>query len=176
MDFICSFFLTLGKSLILLAFGKTLGCKKNPNPLTKISRATHRIWHKSFSMIQSARIKNWVPELINRLQRFISFCDRLFWFVRQSKIYLIRIKTQKVLHDWGNIFYITILWQYCPEPYLEPNQKSMLELFCKKIPTINVQLCSKNSLLPVKKKRNKLSYMILHNLIQFYKFSSFYRH
>ena len=53
--------------------------QNNPNSLglTKKSRTTHRIWHKSFSMIQSARTKNWLPQSINRLQRF-SF---LFLFV-----------------------------------------------------------------------------------------------
>ena len=40
--------------------------KNNP----KNSRTTHRIWHKSFSMIQSAGIKNWFPQLIKRLQKF----------------------------------------------------------------------------------------------------------
>ena len=37
----------------------------------------HRIWHMSFSMIQSVGIKNWVPQSINRLQRF----SLLFLFV-----------------------------------------------------------------------------------------------
>ena len=39
--------------------------KKNPNPLrlTKNSRTTHRVWYKSFPMIQSVGIRNWVPQL-----------------------------------------------------------------------------------------------------------------
>ena len=39
----------------------------------KKSRTRHRIWHKSFSMIQWAVIKNWVPLLVNRLQGFNYF-------------------------------------------------------------------------------------------------------
>ena len=66
----------------------------------------YRILHKSFSMTQSAGIKNWVPHYINRLQgfsvlflsvtRFSDLCD--------NKICMIRIKTQNVLHNLGNIF------------------------------------------------------------------------
>ena len=54
-----------------------------------------------------------------------------FWFAQQNKICMIRIKTQNslVLDNWGNIF--QIFWQYGQEPYLEPNQKSMVELFAK---------------------------------------------
>ena len=71
MDPICSFLLTLGRLFILLTFGKMLGCEKQFKPSrTKNSRTKHRIRHKSFSMIQSSGIKGWVPQLINRLQRF----------------------------------------------------------------------------------------------------------
>ena len=53
-------------TVILLSLGKTLG-------------NSHRVCHKSFSMIQSAWIKNWVPQLISRLQRsFIPFCNTFF--------------------------------------------------------------------------------------------------
>ena len=38
------------------------------------------------------------------------------------------------LHNWGNIFYMGIFWEYYQKPYLEPNQKSMVELFSKKAP------------------------------------------
>ena len=52
--------LSLDRSVILLSLGKMLGheeqCK--PSPFDKNSRATHRIWHKSILMIQSAQIKN----------------------------------------------------------------------------------------------------------------------
>ena len=42
--------------------------KNNPNPLRLIEiREPHRIWHNLFSMIQSAGIKNWFPQSINRL-------------------------------------------------------------------------------------------------------------
>ena len=40
-----------------------------------------------------------------------------------------------------------------------------VNFFCKKSPTINVPLCSKNASVACKEKRNKLSYMILHNFI-----------
>ena len=56
----CSILLTLGSKIEQV---KNTG-KNNPKPinLTKNSRTTHTIWHKSFSMIQSARIKNWLPQ------------------------------------------------------------------------------------------------------------------
>ena len=61
---------------------------------------------------------------------------------------------------------MAIFLQYCQESYLEPKQKkSKVELFCKnsqqllaasffckKSLTINVRLCSKMPLLPVKEK------------------------
>ena len=58
-------------------------------------------------------------------------------------------------------------WQYCQEPYLEPKQKSMVELFCKNSwqllaansflekNTITVRLCC------LQRKRNN-SYIILY--------------
>ena len=50
-------------TVILPSLGKF--CCKNhskPSPFDKNSRTTHRIWHKLFSMIQSAGIKNWFPQ------------------------------------------------------------------------------------------------------------------
>ena len=44
--------------------------KQFKHSLAKNSRTTHSIWHKSFSMIQSAGITNLVPHLINRFLRF----------------------------------------------------------------------------------------------------------
>ena len=44
---------------------------------------------------------------------------------------MIKTMTQKVLHNWGDVFETAIFWQYYQEPYLEPNQKSMVELFSK---------------------------------------------
>ena len=58
-------------TVFLLSLGKMLGHKKQSKPSPfwqKIQEPYHRISHKSFSMIQ-AGIKNWVPQLINRLQR-----------------------------------------------------------------------------------------------------------
>ena len=40
----------------------------------------------------------------SKVPSFISFCNTFFWFVRQNKICMIKIKTRKVLHNWGNIF------------------------------------------------------------------------
>ena len=99
-------FLTLGKSklilliiflyfgqvtVILLSLGNTLGHEKQskPTPFDKKSRTTHRIWYKSFSRIQSAGVKNWVPQSINRFQsftllflfvtRFSDFCNKIYY-------------------------------------------------------------------------------------------------
>ena len=85
--------------------------------------------------------------------------------------------TQKVL--LGKYIFKLLFLQYGLEPYLELNQKSMVELFCKnsdqllvfnffrkKSPTANVQLCSKKASVACKKKRsNFLYYTITHNFI-----------
>ena len=45
---------------------------------------------------------------------------------------MIWIMTQKVLHNWGNIFWMVIFFDmYCQEAYLEPNQKFMVEFVSK---------------------------------------------
>ena len=55
------FLLALGRSQSFTEFGQDARLQKtNPLCLTKTSRTTHRIWHKSFSMIQWAGIKNWL--------------------------------------------------------------------------------------------------------------------
>ena len=53
--------------------------------------------------------------------------------MQQNKICMIRIKTQKVLHNWGNIFYMATSFGSIKsqEPYLKLNQKSMVDPFCK---------------------------------------------
>ena len=95
-------------------WARLLAAKNNPNPLILIkkSRTTHRIWPKSFSMTQSAGIKNWLGSPLNKwtskAQSLISFCNTFFWFVQQNKIYMLRIMMQKVLHNWGNIFWVAI--------------------------------------------------------------------
>ena len=111
------FWLCTGQ-VILLSLGKILAAKNNSNRrrLIKNSRMTHRIWHKSFSMIQSAGIRNWFPQSINKLQRFslfISFCNTFFWLC------MLRIKT------------LLLFRQYYQKRHLEPSQKSMVELFAK---------------------------------------------
>ena len=57
----CSSLLTLGRSVIYWIW-EDVGLRK--------TTTRHRIWPKSFSMIQWAVIKNWVSQLINRLQGF----------------------------------------------------------------------------------------------------------
>ena len=59
------FLLKLGRSQLFTELGQDIKLQKknNPNPLClrKNSRTTDRIWHKSYSMIQSAGIKKgWV--------------------------------------------------------------------------------------------------------------------
>ena len=102
MDPICSSLLTLDRSQLFYWVWTKHATKNGP----KNSRTTHRIWHKSFSVIQSAGIKNWFPQSIIRLQGFtlVSSCNWFFWFLWQNKMFMIRIKMQKVLQNWGNIF------------------------------------------------------------------------
>ena len=60
----------------------------------KIKRTRHRrIWN-TISMIQSARIKNWVPQLINRLRRF----SLLFLSAKRFSDLL----TKQNMHDKNN--------------------------------------------------------------------------
>ena len=80
---LCVYFNTLNKSVILLSFSKMLDCEKQSKPptLDKSSGTTHRVWYKAFSMIQSTKIKNWIPQLISRLERvslWIPFCNTFF--------------------------------------------------------------------------------------------------
>ena len=99
----------------------------------KISRTTHRIWHKSFSMIQSAGIKSYFPQSINRLQRFsLLFLSVIPFSDFCKKIKYDKNKETKSFIELGKyLLNGYFLWQYCQEPYLEPNQKSMVDLFCK---------------------------------------------
>ena len=65
------------------SLGKMLDCEKQSKPpmLDKSSGTTHRVWYKAFSMIQSTKIKNWIPQLISRLERvslWIPFCNTFF--------------------------------------------------------------------------------------------------
>ena len=58
--------------VVLVSLGKTCHEKQSKpsqfdNGLIKNSRTTHRVWDKSFSMIQS---ENWSPQSTNRLQKF----------------------------------------------------------------------------------------------------------
>ena len=84
IDPTCLLLLTLGLSqLFYWVLAIHLAMKNSPNPLslTKNWRTTHRIWQKSFSIIQLARIKIWLPKLINRNQRFsflfLDLCNKI---------------------------------------------------------------------------------------------------
>ena len=121
----CLFLLNLDWShLFSWDWARCWGMRNYPNPLhlTKNWRTMHRIWHKPFSMIQSAQIKNW----ISTVQSFIFLCHKFFWFVRQNKICMIRIKTKKLLRNWrkylSNGYFSTVL----PRALF---RKSMVELF-----------------------------------------------
>ena len=57
-------------SVILLTLGKALGAKNNPSHFWQKIQELRIGSGTSLSIIQSAGIKNWVPHLINRLQRF----------------------------------------------------------------------------------------------------------
>ena len=54
---------TLDRSLLFywVRVRHTTKKQSKPSLLDKNSRTMHKIWHKSFSMIQSAIIKNWFP-------------------------------------------------------------------------------------------------------------------
>ena len=58
--------------LFYWCWARCCAAKNNPtlSARKKNSGTMHRVWHKSFSMIQSAGIKNWVLQLIGKLQRF----------------------------------------------------------------------------------------------------------
>ena len=114
----CLFLLNLDWShLFSWDWARCWGMRNYPNPLhlTKNWRTMHRIWHKPFSMIQSAQIKNW----ISTVQSFIFLCHKFFWFVRQNKICMIRIKTKNFYVTGENIFQMAIFRQYCQELYFE---------------------------------------------------------
>ena len=101
IDPICSSLLLWTGQHYFTEFGQGM-----PQKMVQKIQEPHRIWHKSFSVIQLAGIKNWFPQSISRLQGFtlVSSCNTFFWFLQQNKMLLIRIKTQKVLQNWGNIF------------------------------------------------------------------------
>ena len=65
------------------------------------------IWHKSFSVIESAGIKAWLGSRVNNWTSKVSifyFFSMTRLFVRENKTCMIRIMTQQVLLNWGNIF------------------------------------------------------------------------
>ena len=110
----------LDRSVILLSLGKILGREKQTHTVwQKSSRTMHKIWHKSFSMIQSVGIKNWVLQSINRqmFSLLFLFVTR-FLFLRQNKICLLRTKIQQVLRNWGNIFLIATFFDSIAKGYI----------------------------------------------------------
>ena len=95
----CLFY--LDRSQLLYSVWVRHTVKNNPNALGLIKIQEPQ------SMIQSAGIKNWFPQSINRLYMFnLLFLSvtRFFWFLPWNKMYMIKIKTGKVLQNWGNIF------------------------------------------------------------------------
>ena len=77
----------------------------------KNSRTMHRIWHKSFSMIQSTEIITWLGSLINKtILRLNLLFLSVTWFCHYCKKIT---RTQKVLHNWENTFlhgyFLTVL-------------------------------------------------------------------
>ena len=117
IDPICSFLLTLNRlQLFYWVWARHATIKKpNPLPLIKNSRAWHRIWHKPFSIIQSAGIKNWFPQSINRLQRFslLFLSVTRFLIFAKNKICMIRIKTKSFTelgkYILNGYFFLTVL-------------------------------------------------------------------
>ena len=117
----------------MLSHKKTIQTQSKPSPFDKnfknhVKDLTQVIFNDSISGNQY----NLVLQLLNRLQRFnLLFLSVTRFSDLRDKICMITTKTQNslILDNWGNIF--QIFWQYCQEPYLEPNQKSMVELFAK---------------------------------------------
>ena len=77
---------------ILLSLGKTYHEK-------------HRIWHRSFSMIQSAGIKNWSPQSINRHQSFSNWT--------QTQNHLVLKRTLNHLAKWYIFLHVTSFSDFC---------------------------------------------------------------
>ena len=73
-----------------------------------------------------------VNEYTSKVQSFLSFCNKFFWFVRQDKIYMIRIKTQKVSHTWGNNFKMVAFLTVLPRPVYRIQPKVYDGVFLRK--------------------------------------------
>ena len=122
-------------TVTLLGLGKTYRKKQSkPSPFDKNSRTTHRIWHKLFSIIQSAGIKNWFPQSINRLYMFnlLFLSAPHFFLIFTIEWNMHKNKDKKFYRIEEISFKWLLFWQYCQEPDLEPNQKSMVEHFFAK--------------------------------------------
>ena len=127
------FLLTLDRSQVfLLSLGRTFGCEKQLKPTPFVIKFKNHaqdlaqvIFNDSFSGNQE------LVSLVNNVGSIFYF---FLWHV-----FLI-CKTKWNMHDknneWHKTFYreISFTWlffKYCQEPYLEPNQKSMVEPFSK---------------------------------------------
>ena len=86
-------------------FGQDIGPRKTTR---------HRIWPNSFSMIQWAVTKNWISQLINRLQGFNLLLLSITHFADLcGKIkYVWWEWRQKVWHNWEISFKWLLSWQY----------------------------------------------------------------
>ena len=81
--------------------------------------------------IQSLLLKFTSRPVINRLQEFsllllsvtyfADLCKEIIYTWWEHEFYIIR----EISFKW------LLIWQHWQEPYLEPNQKSMVKLFCK---------------------------------------------
>ena len=86
--------------IILPGLGKTLCYKKKqskPPPFDKNPETMHRVRHKSFSIIQSAGIKDWGSPVNKETSNFsLSFLSVTHFTDLSNKMCMIRIKIQKV--------------------------------------------------------------------------------
>ena len=93
----------------LLSLGKMLDCKKISKP--PLLDKKFRNHGKGLALVifndsikRNEELSSPVNEETSKVQSFIPFCNMFFWFVWKNEICMIRIKTQKVLDNWGNIF------------------------------------------------------------------------
>ena len=112
------------------------------------------------------------------VQSFIFLCNTFFWFVRQNKICMKRIKTQKRFRWPGKYlsdgYFFTVLpralFRTQPKVYGGAFLQKQLINFCyepssQKSPNINSWLCFPKTASVACKEKSKLSYKILHNFI-----------
>ena len=160
MDPTHSFLLTLGRPVIWLTSGKTLGHEKLPkSSLKKIQELSIRSGTSHFQWFNQQESRTcWIPQLKNTLQRlnllFLSVTYCLIVFLICS--FLDSISKIQIYNPTKSLW-----WRFF-EKILNVFE---LSAFFADSPPINIRLCSKNVFVACKEKRNKLYYMILHNFI-----------